>query len=38
LVNWAGIFTTNPPALPFDWADAATTNFSQRFFRVRLGP
>ena len=38
LVNWTGVFTTNSPALPFNWTDPATTNFSQRFFRVLLGP
>jgi hypothetical protein len=38
LVNWASLLTTNSPALPFFWSDSDSTNFSQRFYRVLLGP
>ena len=38
LVTWTDLFTTNPLALPFSWSDAASTNLSQRFYRVLLGP
>ena len=38
LLDWATLFTTNSPALPFDWLDADTNSFPQRFYRVRLGP
>jgi hypothetical protein len=29
---------TNPPMQPFLFTDPAATNFSRRFYRVRLGP
>ena len=37
LTQWSNVFTTNSPALPFNWTD---TNFvaPQRFYRVKLGP
>jgi hypothetical protein len=35
LTDWAGIFT-NP--MPFTWTDPAASNFSQRFYRIQLGP
>lgn len=38
LVNWTPLFTTNSPALPFNWSDPAGASFNQRFFRVLLGP
>lgn len=38
LMNWSPLFTTNSPALPFNWSDPATSGFHQRFFRVLLGP
>ena len=38
LANWTTLFTTNPPAMPFQWNDAATTNFAARFYRIQLGP
>jgi hypothetical protein len=38
LLNWADLFTTNQPALPFNWSDPAMTNRAQRFYRVLLGP
>lgn len=38
LVNWSSLFTTNSPALPFNWSDPATASFDQRYFRVLLGP
>ena len=38
LVNWTPLFTTNSPALPFNWSDPSTTSFNQRYFRVLLGP
>jgi hypothetical protein len=35
---WSLLLTTNPPALPFFFTDAASANFAQRFYRVTLGP
>ncbi len=37
-VHWQWLFTTNPASLPFQFADSSVTNFSQRFYRVLLGP
>ena len=36
--NWITLFTTNSPPLPFNWADTGATNFTQRFYRIQLGP
>ena len=38
LTAWAGVFSTNAPALPFTWQDTDTNDFAQRFYRARLGP
>jgi hypothetical protein len=38
LTDWAGIFTNPSPELPFVWNDSAASNFSQRFYRIQLGP
>ena len=38
LANWSSLFTTNSPALPFNWSDPAAGSFEQRYFRVLLGP
>jgi hypothetical protein len=38
LTAWATLFTTNSPALPFNWTDVTTTNYPARFYRVLLGP
>ncbi|HLP77706.1 MAG TPA: LamG-like jellyroll fold domain-containing protein [Candidatus Paceibacterota bacterium] len=38
LLDWDDIFTTNSPALPVLFQDSDSTNFSRRFYRVRLGP
>ena len=38
LLDWAELFTTNFPALPFDWLDADTNALPLRFYRVRLAP
>jgi hypothetical protein len=38
LTTWTDLFTTNPPALPFNWTDAGATNFPRRFYRVLLTP
>jgi hypothetical protein len=36
---WSARLTNYAPAiLPFQWTDSSTTNASQRFYRVRLGP
>ena len=37
LTQWSRVFITNSPALPFNWTDS-TTNGSQRFYRIKLGP
>ena len=34
---WQTLFTTNSPALPFQWTDTNTTR-AQFFYRVQLGP
>ncbi|MGA2787904.1 MAG: immunoglobulin domain-containing protein [Verrucomicrobiota bacterium] len=38
LVDWAGIFTNPSPVLPFVWTDSGASNFSQRYYRIQLGP
>jgi autotransporter-associated beta strand protein len=38
LTTWTNLFSTNSPALPFDWSDPAATNYPRRFYRVLLGP
>ena len=38
LTAWSNVFATNAPPLPFTWQDAETNTFSQRFYRVWLGP
>ena len=38
LEAWTSVFATNAPPLPFAWQDAGTNPFTQRFYRVRLGP
>jgi hypothetical protein len=38
LTSWATLFTSISPALPFNWTDSSSTNFSRRFYRVLLGP
>ena len=37
LVSWSSLWTNLSPTLAFTFTNAAT-NFSQRFYRVRLGP
>ncbi len=36
LVDWTILFSTNSPALPFDWSD--TVSDPARFYRVLIGP
>jgi hypothetical protein len=38
LTDWNGIFTNYSPTPPFVWIDSSASNFSQRFYRVQLGP
>ena len=38
LTSWSDLFTTNSPALPFQWNDPNAGNFNQRFYRVILRP
>ncbi len=35
---WSLVGTTNPVAMPFQFADPAVTNSEQRFYRLLLGP
>ena len=35
---WLTLFTTNSPALPFRWTDTNAGNFSERYYRISLGP
>ncbi len=37
LTQWSADFTTNSPAMPFNWQDIPATN-SARFYRVVVGP
>ena len=36
--NWITLLTTNNPIPPVRWTDTNAGNFSQRFYRVLLGP
>jgi len=36
--GWTWLLTTNPAVLPFQFADSAASNYSQKFYRVQLGP
>ena len=38
LVNWQSVFTTNSPAMPFQWTDPDTGAFPLRFYRIVVGP
>ena len=38
LVDWAMVFATNQPALPFVWTDPNIAASATRFYRVRLSP
>jgi hypothetical protein len=38
LLNWTLLQITNPSALPYQFIDSSSTNYSQRFYRVLLGP
>ena len=38
LVNWQTVFTTNSPAVPFDWSDPDTGLYGTRFYRIVAGP
>jgi len=36
--DWNWLVTSNPATLPFQFLDPAATNYSQRFYRVIIGP
>jgi hypothetical protein len=36
--GWTNIFTSNSPALPFNWADTNFQSSPQKFYRLLLGP
>jgi len=38
LTDWTSIFTNHSPIPPFVWTDLIASNFSQRFYRIQLGP
>ncbi len=38
LAGWTSIFTNYNPTMPFLWTDPAAGTFSQRFYRVQVGP
>jgi hypothetical protein len=38
LVDWQTIFTTNSPAVPFNYTDPATASYPVRFYRIVAGP
>jgi len=38
LTDWTSIFTNHSPIPPFVWTDLGASNFSQRFYRIQLGP
>jgi hypothetical protein len=38
LMTWGSVYTTNSPALPFNWTDAGAAGFGLRFYRIMVGP
>ena len=38
LVDWNTLFTTNSPAMPFQWTDTNATTVPVQFYRVKVGP
>ena len=36
--DWQTVFSTNSPALPFNWTDPDTGSFAARFYRIVVGP
>ena len=38
LAAWTNLFTTNSPALPWNWAETNYPVFPQKFYRILLGP
>jgi len=38
LLNWETIFSTNSPAMPFNWSDTNANLYPFRFYQVILGP
>jgi hypothetical protein len=38
LVDWQTVFTTNSPAVPFNWSDTDTGSYPVRFYRIVAGP
>jgi len=38
LLDWALAFSTNSPALPFDWLEPNSLSLPSQFYRIRLGP
>ncbi|MGB7746142.1 MAG: immunoglobulin domain-containing protein [Verrucomicrobiia bacterium] len=38
LTDWAGIFTNHSSTPPFVWTDSGASNFSQRYYRIQVGP
>ena len=35
---WTPVYSTNSPALPFEWLDATASNWPARYYRLQLGP
>ena len=38
LTDWTSIFTNSSPTLPLIWNDTNSAGFTQRFYRIQLGP
>ncbi len=38
LTDWVTLLTTNPPILPYDFAEPGSNGFGSRFYRVVIGP
>jgi hypothetical protein len=38
LTDWNRLFTTNSPAMPFEWVDTNTAALPIRFYRIEIGP
>ena len=38
LVDWSTLFTTNSPAMPFEWMDTNAPGLPVQFYRVEVGP
>jgi hypothetical protein len=38
LTDWNTLFTTNSPAMPFEWVDTNAAALPNQFYRIEVGP